>query len=91
MDKHFFHLIAWIVSPNAAMGKDGAVGLSCSKSTKISDIVQNIQLLVPSAKPGFNQILLSVTMLAKTGSLLVENNLKQLGQDLPNTESVYTG
>lgn len=83
------NLIAWIVSPNAAMGKDGAVGLSCSKSTKISDIVQNIQLLVPGAKPGFNQILLSVTMLA--GSLLVENNLKQLRQDLPNTKTVYTG
>ena len=79
-------MIAWIVSPNAAMGKDGFVELSYGKATKISEIVQNIQSLVPVAQPDFNQIILSITMLAKTGSQMVVNNLKQLGHGLSNTE-----
>ena len=86
LDKSLFNLIAWIVSPNAAMGKDGFVELSYGKATKISEIVQNIQSLVPVAQPDFNQIILSITMLAKTGSQMVVNNLKQLGHGLSNTE-----
>ena len=84
-----FNLVAWIVSPNAAMGKDGFAGLSYRKATKISEIVQNIQSLVSGAQPSFNQILLSITMLAKTGSQMVVNNLKQLGHGLSNTETVF--
>ena len=78
LDKRLFNLIAWIVSPNAAMGRDCFVGLPYRKATKISEIVQNIQSLVPGAQPGFNQILLS--MLAKTGSQMVVNSLKQLSK-----------
>ena len=39
LDKRFLNLIPWIVSPNAAMGKDGFVGLSYCKSRNISEIV----------------------------------------------------
>ena len=88
LNKRLFDLIAWIVSPNAAMDKDGFVGLSYRKATKISEIVQNIQLLVPGVQPGFNQILLSITMLAKAVSQMVVNNLKQLGHGLLNAEIV---
>ena len=56
----------------------------------MSEIVQNIPLLVPSAQPGFSQILLSITMLAKSGSQMVVNNLKQLGHGLSNTKAVFT-
>ena len=70
------------------MGKDDFVGLSYHKATKISEIVQYIQSLVPGAQPGFNQILLSIAMLAKTRSQMVVNNLKQLGHGLSNTETV---
>ena len=84
-----FNLIAWIVSPNAAMGKDGFVVLSYRKATKISEIVQNIQSLVPGAQPGFDHILLSITMLAKTGSQMVVDNLKQLVHGFSNTEAVF--
>ena len=55
----------------------------------MSEIVQNIPLLVPSAQPGFSQILLSITMLAKSGSQMVVNNLKQLGHGLSNTKTVF--
>ena len=41
-DKRLLNLIAWIVNPNAAMGKDGFVRLSYREATKISEIVQNI-------------------------------------------------
>ena len=89
LDKLLFNLIAWIVSPNAAMGKDGFVVLSYRKATKISEIVQNIQSLVPGAQPGFDHILLSITMLAKTGSQMVVDNLKQLVHGFSNTEAVF--
>ena len=39
LDKRFLNLIPWIVSPNAAMGKDGFVGLSYCKARNISEIV----------------------------------------------------
>ena len=71
------------------MGKDGFVGLSYRKVTKMSEIVQNIRLLVPGAQPVFNQTLLSITMLAKTRSQMVVNNLRQLGHGLSNTETVF--
>ena len=75
LDKSFLNLIPWIVSPNAAMDKDSFVGLSYRKARNISEIVQNVQSLVPGAQPGFNQILLSTTMLARTESQMVVNNL----------------
>ena len=46
MDKCLLNLIAWIVSLNAALGKNGFVGLFYHKTTKISEFVQNIQSLV---------------------------------------------
>ena len=50
------------------------VGLSDCKATKKREIVQNIQSLVPVAHLGFHQILLSITMLTKTGLEVVVNN-----------------
>ena len=41
------------------MGKDGFVVLSYRKATKISEIVQNIQSLVPGAQPGFDHIVIN--------------------------------
>ena len=55
LDKQLFNLIAWIVSPSAAMDENGFVQLFERK--KVSKIVQNIQTLVPVSQPGFNQIL----------------------------------
>ena len=40
--KLLFNLIAWIVSQNAATGKDGFVGLFYRKTTKISEIAKHI-------------------------------------------------
>ena len=77
LDKLLFNLIAWIVSPSAAMDKNGFAQLSERKATKVSEIVQNTQSLVPGSHPGFNQILLSITTLAKTESPMVINDLKQ--------------
>ena len=46
-------------------------------------------MLVPGAQPGFSQILLSIFMLAKKGSQIVVNNLKELGHGLSNTKTVF--
>ena len=74
MNTRLYNLIAWVVIHNAAMGKNGFVGLSYRKATKVSEIVQNM---------------LSLTTLAKTGSQIVANDLKQLGHGLSNTETMF--
>ena len=51
LDKRLFNLIAWEVSPSAAMGKNGFVQLSEQKGTNVSESVQS---LVPGSQPGFN-------------------------------------
>ena len=71
------------------MGKTGFVRLSERKATKVSKIVQNIQSLVPGSQSVFNQILLSIITLAKTGSQMVINDLKKLGAGISNTETMF--
>ena len=89
LDNRLLKLIAWIVSPSAAMGETGFVRLSERKATKVSKIVQNIQSLVPGSQSVFNQILLSIITLAKTGSQMVINDLKKLGAGISNTETMF--
>ena len=89
LDNRLLKLIAWIVSPSTAMGKTGFVRLSERKATKVSKIVQNIQSLVPGSQSVFNQILLSIITLAKTGSQMVINDLKKLGAGISNTETMF--
>ena len=89
LDNRLLKLIAWIVSPSAAMGKTGFVRLSERKATKVSKIVQNIQSLVPGSQSVFNQILLSIITLAKTGSQMVISDLKKLGAGISNTETMF--
>ena len=89
LDKRLYNIIAWIVSPNSYMGKDGYVNLSSHKATKVSEICQNIQSLVPGGQPSLGQVLLSLTMFGKTGSKNVVNDLRQLGHGLSYTETIF--
>ena len=89
LDKRMYNIIAWIVSPNSYMGKDGYVNLSSNKATKVSEICQNIQSLVPGGQPSLGQVLLSLTMFGKTGSKNVVNDLRQLGHGLSYTETMF--
>ena len=59
--------IAWIVSPNSYMDGDVVVRLSKGKSTKVKEICQNIEALVPNAQPRLLQALLSLNIYCKTG------------------------
>lgn len=47
-------------------------------------------MIVPSVQPCFILILLLITMLVKTGSQMVVNDLTQLGHGLSNTETMFT-
>ena len=87
LDKRLFNLIAWIVSPSASISKNGFVRLSEKKTIKASKNVQNLHSLVPRSQPGFNHILLSITTLAKKESQMINNDLKQLGAGISNTET----
>ena len=49
--RSLYNFIAWIVSPNSFMDGDGVVRLSKSKSTKVNEIGQNIEALVPNSQP----------------------------------------
>ena len=71
------------------MWKNYFAGFSYRKVTKIKEIVQNIKALITGAQPGFSQILYPITILAKTVSQMVVNNLQQVGNDLLN--NVHTG
>ena len=89
LDKRLYNLIAWVVSPNSYMGRDGYVNLSTRKSVKVSEICQNIQSLVPGGQASLSQILLSLTMYGKTGSKNVVNDLRHLGHGIPYTETIF--
>ena len=58
----FFNLIVSIVSPNSTLDKNGTVKLSQVKATKVSKICDDIETLIPNAKPSLSQVLLSLNM-----------------------------
>ena len=44
-----YNLIAWIVDPNAPLGKEGLVKLSKNKELKVMQVSQNIEALLPNS------------------------------------------
>ena len=62
-----FNLIASIVSPNSTLDENGTVKLSEVKATKVSIICDDIETLIPNAKPSLSQVLLSLNIYRKTG------------------------
>ena len=57
------------------MDGDGVVRLSKSKSTKVNEICQNIEAIVPNAQPILSQPLLSLNMYYETGSKSIVEEL----------------
>ena len=60
-------IINWIINPNSCMDDDGVVKLLRSKSTKVKETCQNIEVLVSNAQSRLSQALLSLNMCFKTG------------------------
>ena len=89
VDTHLHNLLGWIVQPNATLNDNGLVSLSKSKASKIMQLAQNIESLMPNAKPSLDQALLSLTMHRKTGSSAVVNTLHHLGHGISYTETVF--
>ena len=89
MEKGLYNIVAWIVSPNSYIDKNGFVKLPPRKATKVSEICHNIQSLVPGGQPSLGQILLSLAMYAKTVSKTICNDLKQLGYGLGYTGTMF--
>ena len=71
------------------MGKDGLVKLSESKAIVLTQICDNITALSPFGKPTLSQVLLSLSIYAKTGSKLVIDDLKRIGTGYRN--DFYSG
>ncbi len=89
VDTNLHNLLAWIVQPNATLNAKGLVSLPKSKASKIMQLAQNIECLLPNAKPSLDQALLSLTMHRKTGSSAVVNTLHHLGHGISYTETIF--
>ena len=87
--RSLYNIIAWIVSPNSCMDGDGVVRLSKRKSTKVNEICQNIEALVPNAQPRLSQVLLSLNMYCKTGSKNIIEDLSRLGHGISYTQTMF--
>ena len=82
-------LIASIVSPNSTLHENGTVKLSKFKATKVSKICDDIETLIPDAKPSLSQVLLSLNIYRKTGSSEVIRDLHRIGRGLSYTETKF--
>ena len=71
------------------MDGDGVVILSKSKSTKVNEICQNIETLVPNAQPRLSQALVSLNMYCKTGSKSTVEDLSRLGHGISYTQAIF--
>ena len=84
-----FNLITSIVSPNSTLDENGTVKLSKVKATKVSKICDDIETLIPNAKPSLLQVLLSLNIYKKTGSSEVITDLHRIGHGLSYTETKF--
>ena len=89
VSKMLYNFISWIVSPSAHMGKDGFVKLSVNKATIVTQICDNITALTPHSKPTLSQVLISLSIYAKTGSKLIVDDLKKIGTGISYTETLF--
>ena len=75
------NLITWIIYPSAALdGRGEAV---------LHQIVHNIKSLLPKSKPVLDQVLLSVTLHAKTGSQDVVDTVHRLGYGISYIDTIF--
>ena len=87
--KDLYNIIAWVVSPNSHIDGGGLVKLPKNKSTKVNEICQNIEALVPDAQPSFSQVLLSSSLYCKTGSKSIIEDLNRLGHGISYAETMF--
>ena len=84
-----FNLITSIVSPNSTLDENGTVKLSKVKATKISKICDDIDTLIPNAKPSLSQVLLSLSIYRTTDSSEVITDSHRIGHGLSYTETRF--
>ncbi|MES9880765.1 MAG: hypothetical protein ABW185_07780 [Sedimenticola sp.] len=84
-----YNELAWIVDPEARLNDEGRVQISHSKATKLHQLCQDIQTLLPKSQPSLDQVLLSLTMHRKTGSSGVVDTMHSLGYGISYTETVF--
>ena len=89
VSKILYNFLASVVSPHSHIGKDGFVKLSENKATVVTQICDNISALAPFSKPTMSQVLLSLSIYAKTGSKLVIDDLKRIGTGISYTETLF--
>ena len=89
INNDLYNELCLIINPDARLNDNGRVDLAPSKASKVSQICQDLQVLLPNAQPSLDQVLLSLTMLAKTGSSTVVDTLHNLGYGLSYTETVF--
>ena len=86
---NLLNLISWIIYPRAALDGRGEAVLPKRKRRKVHQFVHNIKLLLPKPKPALDQVLLSVTLRAKTGSQDVIDTVNKLGYGISYTDTIF--
>ena len=71
------------------MDENGTVKLSKIKATKVSKVCEDIEILIPNAKPSLSQVLLSLNIYRKTCSSEVITDLHRIGHGLSYTETKF--
>lgn len=89
VNKDLYNELAWIVDPKGLLDDDGRVQLSRTKATKLVQIAQNLQTLLPNSCPSMDQTLLSLTMHRKTGSSGVIDTLHRFGYGISYTDTLF--
>ena len=89
VNRDLYNLLSWIIFPKGQLGDNGIVKLPSTKVEKVLQITQNIEPLLPNAKPSLDQTLLSLTIHRKTGSSNVVDTLHKLGYGISYTETVF--
>ena len=83
------NLITWIIYHRAALDGRGEAVLLKRKIMKVHQLVHNIKSLLPKSKLALDQVLLSVTLHAKTRSQDVVDTVHRLGYGISSTDTIF--
>ena len=70
INNDLYNGLCLIIHPDARLNDNGRVNLAPSKASKVSQICQDLQVLLLNAQPSLDQVLLSLTMHAKQVQVL---------------------
>ena len=88
-NQDLLNLISWIVNPDGKLDTNGNIAVPKTKQTKIFNLANNIECLLPGVVPSLEQILFVSTLHAKTGSKDAIDTCHAFGYGISHTELYF--